>query len=381
MGAIFRIMKTKSRHSKKPSLLFVIPSLSRGGAERVLTALANHFSLSGIHTVIASLNVCEPAYPIHDDVKVVYLAARHQTFFGSRAYYMLVTFQRLIALMLRYQPGCIVSFITSANIWAGIAGRITATPFIVSERTTPNRTINQFNYLKRRIVAGLYKRSAAIVVSAAGVKRCLQQTRAFSNLGNIFQINNAVPDFGELSGAVVHHRKFILGVGRLMYVKGFDQLIEAFAMAELNDIDLIITGDGPEKMNLTCLALNLGLRDRVIFAGAKNNLQDYYSQAEMFVLPSRNEGYPNALVEAMSFGCPVIAMDCEFGPSEIISDPDNGLLVPAGDIPALSNAIVRLAGDARLKQSISNGAKGIKETNSKDAVLEKWERLIFKQIQ
>jgi glycosyltransferase involved in cell wall biosynthesis len=165
-----------------------------------------------------------------------------------------------------------------------------------------------------------------------------------------------------------------------MYIKGFDQLIEAFGMAKLDDTDLIITGDGPEKGNLTCLAYNLGLRDRVIFAGAQNNLQDYYSQAEMFVLPSRNEGYPNALVEAMSFGCPCIAMNCEFGPAEIIIDHQNGLLVPAGDKTALSNAINTLAGTPYLRKFIGANAAQIKDTNSKHAVFKKWDSLILKHF-
>lgn len=365
---------------KKPLLLFIIPSLSRGGAERVLIGLANHFSQLNIDTVIVSLNYCEPAFPINNAIKTVYLTSRERKFPANRLYYMLATFCRLTSLLIRYRPQCVVSFITSANIWAGITCSITGTPYIVSERTTPNRTVNNFNYLKRKLVVNLYKQSAAVVVSARGVMNCLLQNRAFKNAANICQINNAVVEFGPVSVKRVHHRKFILGVGRLMYIKGFDQLIEAFSMSKLDDMDLVITGDGPEKANLTCQAYNLGLRDRVIFAGSKSNLQDYYSQAEMFVLPSRNEGYPNALVEAMSFGCPCIAMDCEFGPNEIIVNYQNGLLVQTGDIAALSRAMKTLARTAYLRKFIGANAAQIKETNSRDVVLKKWDNLILKHL-
>jgi glycosyltransferase involved in cell wall biosynthesis len=293
-------------------------------------------------------------------------------------YYMLLIFYKLLGLLLKYRPLCAVSFITSANLWTGITCNITGTPYIVSERTSPNRTINQFNYINNQLAALIYKKSTAVVVSAQAVEDCIRENKAFKNLANIKQITNAVPVFEPVSSTKVHNRKFILGVGRLDYVKGFDQLILAFNETKMNDVDLLITGDGPERANLICLVYNLGLRDRVIFAGAKTNLQDYYSQATMFVLPSRNEGYPNALVEAMSFGCPCVAMNCEFGPSEIINNEQNGLLVSNADISALSDAIIRLANDPVLSSTLGNNAKNINQTNSSQKILKQWDSLILK---
>jgi glycosyltransferase involved in cell wall biosynthesis len=176
----------------------------------------------------------------------------------------------------------------------------------------------------------------------------------------------------------VNQRRFILGVGRLSYVKGFDQLIIAFNNAKIKDVDLLIVGDGEERDNLTRLIDDLCMNERVKLVGARSDLQNYYSQAEMFVLPSRNEGYPNALVEAMSLGCPCIAMDCEFGPSEIIDDGRNGLLIKANTIDELSSVMTTLINDTVLKGSLSRQASEINKTNHPDIILKEWENLIFK---
>lgn len=284
-------------------------------------------------------------------------------------------------LLLKQKPVCVLAFITSANLWAGVTCSLTGTRYIVSERTSPKRTVHKLNFFAKNLTAFLYKKAYAVVVSAKGVEYCLRQNAVLKKLNNIHRIANAIPVFNAASTARVHHRKFILGVGRLSYVKGFDQLIEAFSRAGLPETDLLLIGDGPERAALTRLAGNLGLTGRVIFAGTKLNLQDYYSQAELFVLPSRNEGYPNALVEAMSFGCPCIAMNCEFGPAEIISNGHNGLLVEAANIDALAGAMARLINNPSLKASLSRQALAINQTNSAQQIFTQWEGLILEARQ
>jgi glycosyltransferase involved in cell wall biosynthesis len=365
---------------QKPHVFFVIPSLKGGGAERVLIALANHFNQLNCIAVIIALNYGEPAYTIDEGVKVIYMLERRHSMFLHRLYYMLLTFFKLLYLLLKEKPVCALSFITSANIWTGIACSITQTPFIVSERTSPKRSVNQLGYILKRLTALLYKRSAAVVVGAKGVEDCLRENKEFKNLNNIYKITNSVPSFKPISPGRVHHRKFILGVGRLEYVKGFDLLITAFNNAKLHDVDLLIVGDGQERTSLLWQSYNGELKDRVIFKGAQTNLQDYYSQAELFVLPSRNEGYPNALVEAMSFGCPCIAVNCEFGPSEIIINEQNGLLVETENIYAISDAITRLVNDPLLKNSLGKQAMHINDTNNAQQIFKQWENLILKHI-
>ncbi|WPV01183.1 glycosyltransferase [Mucilaginibacter sp. cycad4] len=362
----------------KPVLFFIIPSLKGGGAERVIISLANYFNKNNFQSVLISLNNDVPAYEIENGVKVVYLTNRQKSQFTHRIYHIAETFYKLIKLLRTEKPVCTLSFITSANIWAGITCSLTRVPYIVSERTSPDRSVISFNYLHKHLALNLYKKSAAVVVSAKGVEDCLLKDKDFKALNNIERITNAVTIFQSPSDQKVHHRRFILGVGRLAYVKGFDILIEAYAKSGLNDIDLIIIGDGEERANLVCQIFNLGLKERVLLPGSRNNLQDYYSQAEMFVLPSRNEGYPNALVEAMSFGCPSVAVDCNFGPAEIISNGENGILVNKASINGLADAMRRLAGNETLKTNLGNQARIISQTNHPDKILGEWETLIKK---
>ncbi|RRN77077.1 glycosyltransferase [Pseudoxanthomonas sp. SGD-10] len=175
----------------------------------------------------------------------------------------------------------------------------------------------------------------------------------------------------------VNPYKYILGVGRLSYEKGFDQLITAFNKAQLpKDIYLLIIGEGPEEGSLKNLIDVLGLQERVKLLGFKKDVYNYYQGAELFVLPSRNEGYPNALIEAMSIGCACISMDCEFGPSEIIQHNHNGLLVADKDVTGLSYAITLLIHDSSLKAKLAENAKKINITNDLDSITSQWEAII-----
>jgi glycosyltransferase involved in cell wall biosynthesis len=371
-------MKIKPDLQVKPRLFFIIPTLMGGGAERVLISLANHFNKLNFQSIIVSLNQDVPAYAIDKDVKVVQILSRRRHSLGYRLYYFLKIFYVLIKLLRAEKPVCAISFITSANIWAGITCYFTNTPYIVSERTSPNRSVNQFGYLHKKLAALIYRKSASVVVSAKGVGDCLLGITAFKHLDNINRIMNAVTTFDRIATSKVHVRKFILGVGRLAFVKGFDMLIAAFGLANLDDTDLLIIGEGEERSNLLCQIHRLGLQEKVLLPGSKTNLQDYYSQAEMFVLPSRNEGYPNALVEAMSLGCPCIAVNCDFGPAEIIRDGDNGILVAKESIVELADAMVCLHDDNGLRERIGGAAQNICESNSAQKILGEWAGLINK---
>jgi glycosyltransferase involved in cell wall biosynthesis len=207
-----------------------------------------------------------------------------------------------------------------------------------------------------------------------------RRNKLFSNLENFKTIHNPVNAFADATSDSVYPKKFILAVGRLDRQKGFDVLIDAFSKVRYLDVDLLISGQGDQKENLLRQILALGLMDRVKLVGFKDNLQDYYQQAELFVLSSRNEGYPNALVEAMSLGCPCISTDCEFGPSEIIRHGHNGLLVNPENADDLAQAILDVQTNIILKRRIAKNAQKINQTNSIDSISLKWEHLILSHV-
>ncbi|RZJ81558.1 MAG: glycosyltransferase family 4 protein [Flavobacterium sp.] len=359
-------------------LFFVINNMQRGGAERVLCILANEFDAQGFNVSIVCLNKAEPEYEISPRIKLInLLGARSKEHIFNRIKYATLIYFRLKKLLRKEKPNCVLSFMTTANLWTGLACISTRIPFIISEHTTPNHTVNSFNYFLRKLTFIIYRQSKAVVVVSQGIADCIKENKSFKKLNNFKTIRNPINVFQILTKEKVHRRKFIIAVGRLNYVKGFDLLIDAFSNINSEDVDLLIVGGGAEYQNLDKQIKALGIANRVILVGSKDNLQDYYSQAQLLVLSSRNEGYPNVLIEAMSFGCPCIAMDCEFGPSEIITDKINGILVEPNNYKKLVSEIDYLLTNHSLRNIISTNSKLINQTNSVANITSKWEQLIY----
>lgn len=136
-----------------------------------------------------------------------------------------------------------------------------------------------------------------------------------------------------------------LSVGRLSDQKGQDLLLEALALARpfLPPVELTLVGSGPEEARLRRLAEELGLTDLVTFAGYVSDPSAHFRSADCFVLASRWEGFGVVLVEALQFGLPLLSVDCDFGPADVITDPRIGELVPVGDVEALASGLRRAA--------------------------------------
>jgi glycosyltransferase involved in cell wall biosynthesis len=153
-------------------------------------------------------------------------------------------------------------------------------------------------------------------------------------------------------------RRTVIAVGRLSREKGVDLLLHAFARAALplSAWQLVILGDGPERPALEAQIRVLGLQHNVLMPGVVADPERWLQHAELFVLSSRFEGFPNALLEAMSCGLAAVAFDCPSGPGEIIRNEHTGLLVPPADADALTAAIARLAQDPDLRRRLGTAA-------------------------
>jgi glycosyltransferase involved in cell wall biosynthesis len=139
-------------------------------------------------------------------------------------------------------------------------------------------------------------------------------------------------------------RFHLVSVGRLNYQKGFDLLFRALkkSLGMVSGLHLTIVGEGPEKNSLKRLAEGLGIMDSVSFAGHQDNPFPFMAHADLFISSSRWEGLPNAVLESLACGTPVLAFDCPGGTGEIIIEGENGWLVPAGDFKAMSRKIVKI---------------------------------------
>jgi len=144
---------------------------------------------------------------------------------------------------------------------------------------------------------------------------------------------------------------------------------------------LLIIGDGPEKSNLQSAASKHGLTERITFPGWIESPWSVIPQAippaaSIAVLPSRYEGFPNALLEAMSQGIAPIAFDCESGPSEIIQHDENGLLVPLGNVPELATAMQSLAQDNAQRTRLAAAAREVTNRFSPEQIFALWEDVL-----
>lgn len=148
----------------------------------------------------------------------------------------------------------------------------------------------------------------------------------------------------------------VLWVGRLDPIKGLNILIDAFrSVTRRSDAHLILVGDGPLRVRLASQVARARLGKRVHLLGARDDVASLLHAADVFVLPSRTEGLPNALLEAMAAGCPVVATDVP-GCRDLVEHEVTGLLVPYGDTDALAAALVRLLAERAFAAALARGA-------------------------
>ena len=173
-----------------------------------------------------------------------------------------------------------------------------------------------------------------------------------------------------------------VSIARLIHAKGFDLVLRAFARVSSKHPQwtLAIVGEGPLRTRLEDLCDELKIRQRVFFTGQVKNPDEILSRADLFVMSSRFEGFPNALCEAMAHGVPVISTDCPSGPRAIIRDNVDGVLIPNGDVEALAAAMDRLMGDGVERKRLGLGATYVTERFGLDKVMAMWETALERAL-
>lgn len=176
------------------------------------------------------------------------------------------------------------------------------------------------------------------------------------------------------------NRRLIGGVGRLTRQKGFDLLIAALARLPSHDVDLILAGVGEEEVRLRAQAQELGVRDRVYFAGYRRDIARLLRSLDLYVHPARFEGMPNALLEAMAAGCPIVATSVD-GNRTLIQNGVHGWLVPPDNADALASAIQMALSNPLAWQVGSAAQRRVRDQFSVSAMLDTWEAVMVGQAQ
>jgi len=358
----------------------VIGALDPGGAERVLAVLANHWVERdwAITVVTVGDEQGEDFYRLGQRVQRISL----RTTSWSKVFKNVKKIILLRRVLLASGPDVVIGFMPSANILASLACIGTGFKCIGSEHTHPPlATLPIIWRVLRRVI---YPRLGAVTVMTSESAEWLKTNLSLQAVSVIpnpvtFPIESGEPELAlDRVIAQQDSPNLIISVGRLVPEKGFDRLLAAFRMVrdDATNWSLVIVGEGSCREALERQIDDLGLRDSVYLPGLVGNLGDWYCGASIFVTASRVEGFGNTLVEAMTYGLPVIAMDCDVGPRNIILNPSEGILIPDGDVQLLNSAIQRVIVDEDLRAKLSQGARAASKRYSVGAVAESWERLI-----
>lgn len=322
------------------------PSLNAGGAEQVMVTLANGFAQRGAEVTLL-LACCEGPFlsQVDPSVRIVDLGAKR----------VRACIFRLARYLRHERPVALLSFQTHANVIAIFARLLasTGTRLVVSERSSfigsGSQPVGYKNRVARLLTRIAYRGADVVTVVAEAM---VEEVRASTGLSaeRVVCVPNPIvtPAIHRLALEPVDHpfvgrpnQPLIVSAGRLAPEKDFPTLLRAFALVRQQiHAKLLILGEGESRPTLEALVRELGLGQDVDLPGFQVNPFPYLKAASLYVLSSKFEGLPGALIQAMSVGTPVVSTDCNTGPAEILENGRWGALVPVGDAEALSAAML-----------------------------------------
>ncbi|WP_332879713.1 glycosyltransferase family 4 protein [Massilia sp. S19_KUP03_FR1] len=363
-------------------ILLFINNLAGGGAERVVTTLANFWIHQGREVTVVTLgSENDDFYPLDRRVSRVSLNLAGQSRGVWDAFRQNV--QRILALrrlLRQIEPTVAIAAMSTPSVLLALASCGLANMCTIgSERCyPPHAPLGRiWGYLRSKMYGQL---SAVIALT----RESAEWITAHSSARRVAVIPNAalwpLPDNPPAilpQACVSFGRRLLLAVGRLEVVKNADELIRAFAQLAKKhpDWDLAILGEGPERASLEAIIKDQALTTRVFMPGIVGNVGAWYAHADLYAMTSRSEGFPNALVEAMSHGLAAVSVDCDTGPRDIIRDGIDGVLVPPNNSAALVNALDRVMGDATFRGQLADRAREARERFSIEKIAGMWDAL------
>jgi GalNAc-alpha-(1->4)-GalNAc-alpha-(1->3)-diNAcBac-PP-undecaprenol alpha-1,4-N-acetyl-D-galactosaminyltransferase len=330
-------------------ICLVIPDLSKGGMERVMSELANFFcnySDTSVKIILLT-NRSAVFYKIKPEIDII----RPKFTFRNkwRLFYTLRTLFYLRRKIKEMQPDSVLSFGETYNSFVLLSLLFLRINVFVSDRSKPDKRWGVVQESLRRM---LYPKAKGIISQTRYSRDYLLRETGHQNIQvipNPVKSNDIVPK---------ERQNVILNVGRIIQSKRLDLLFNIFSNTVGEGWELWLVGDdeAEEKNNLLELARQLNIFDKVRFWGKQEDIDNFYLSASIFAFTSESEGMPNVLLEAMAAGCACISFDCVAGPSDIIDDGINGYLVDLYDLDNYTLKLNKLISDPQLRKLFSEKA-------------------------
>lgn len=354
-------------------ILFYINTLGKGGAERVVTNLANQFADKHYNIVLVTSYRTDKEYKVNSNVKRIcledYIKSSKNKIFKN------INIIRQLKMVIKdVNPDLIVSFMREPVVRALLASRKSNVKNIISVRNDPSK---EYPGITGKIISKyLLPKADGCVFQTEDAKKYFpkklqEKSKIIYNQVDekFFEVNR---DEGD----------YLLSIGRLSPQKNQMLLINAFEKVneKYPNEKLLIYGDGELKEKLTDIINEKGLEDKVFLMGSTNDVPKVLSKAKIFILSSDYEGMPNTLLESMAVGVPSISTDCPCGgPKAIINSGVDGLLIPVNSIEELEKKIILLLENKELSEKIGRNAKEKSEIFKPSNIFKQWEDY-FKEV-
>lgn len=357
-------------------IAFYVGSLSKGGAERVVLNLTKYFLQIGYEVIMVNYHEEENEYALPKQVKRYIVDLSQEEITNNRIVNFQRRFCKLRNVWKKEKPDRIVSFIGKTNLMTIATSRFLHIPVVVSVRSNPER-----EYCSRAMQLGmkiLFPMADGIVLQTNQAKTYFPKT---IQKKSVILPNSISEDFIRpyYQGERVHN---IVSVGRIdqnknqmLLVQAFHELIKEnkWNQDDKDSWRLVLYGDGSMREQIEQYCIEQHLTESVIFMGVQDNIADQIQKASIFVLTSRQEGMPNALIEAMALGLAVISTDCPCGgPADLIQDGLNGYLIPVDNKNILKKKLFTLIEQKEKRDAFGKKACEIVERLHPDKVNEMW---------
>ena len=352
--------------------MLLIPRMGNGGAERVMATIANNLCKK-FDVCIVTLTDSKSFYNLNENVDIIGLSQSINrknkcTYIMTAIVGGINSFLKLIQIIKYWKPDVILSFLQATNAIAiflkllGVKSRL-----VVSERCDP--TVR--NFMNRWFEYHFYKYADAVVCQSSNVANFFDVAtqKKISIIPNMISANAIPPRFeGE-------RRKCVVGIGRLDNQKNFTMLINAFANLPqtFSDYTLEIYGGGNQEPILKTQIAQCNMCERIFLKGVTPNVMFSVADAALYVMSSDFEGFPNALLEAMATGLPVISTDFSTGVARDLIHEENGKIIPVGDESALVEAMIELLSNSDKWDVMSCENRKLSNKFSEEKIISKWE--------